>query len=106
MTDIPPKRRGFIKDSYSVYSPLERRTRKIAFLAALAEGHSIVDAAALVRVPVHTIYSWRRTDTPFRQAWVQARAQAPLHDRSYPLPPPPTAIVTLHKFDLPEDSDG
>lgn len=106
MTDTPPKNRGFIRGRY--YSPLDRRTRKIAFLAAIAEGNSVADASERVDVPAHTLFSWRRTDPPFRKAWHLARAHARLPEQNYPVPAPPPlpqAVVTLHKFELPED-DG
>ncbi len=105
MSDEQPGRRGFITSRYTYYSPQERRARKIAFLAAIAEGQPIVEAAAQVDVPVRTIFSWRRTDPPFRHAWNLARAQSNRRDLSYPVPEPPQAVVTLHKFGLPEDGN-
>lgn len=109
MTDEAPQRRGFIRGQF--YSRAERRARKIAFLAALVEGHTALDAAERVGVPFHTFYSWRRSDPPFRQAWKEAMARAAVPERDYPLPPapkpaPPKPTITVRDFDLPVDENG
>lgn len=87
MSDELPRNRGYITGNF--YSALDRRTRKIAFLAGLVEGRTVADASAIVRVPFRTMYSWRREDAAFRKAWDAARKQAQIAATSYPLPPPP-----------------
>ena len=46
-----------------------------AFLAALLEGLSVIDAAEQARVPRRTFYNWRAEDIEFRAAWHQAYEQ-------------------------------
>ena len=106
--ETPPRRRGFITGNY--YSPLDRRTKKIAFLAGLCEGRTIADASAMVRVPFRTMYSWRREDPAFRKAWDAARKQAQLAQAHYPLPPvqppeEPTPEIRVRSFAEPEARD-
>lgn len=51
-----------------------RHAKQMRFLAALAQGRSPVEAAALTGVPVPTFYTWRTKHTRFREAWNKAVA--------------------------------
>lgn len=109
MTNETPKRRGFVHGQF--YSRADRHARKMAFLNALVEGHSIIEAAERVKVPWRTLYSWRKEDHAFREAWNEARRRAADAYRTYPLPPiprpaPPKPTITVREFDEPEDERG
>lgn len=62
-----------------------RHAAQIRFLAALAGGAKPPAAAADAGVSLKTLYTWRRRNASFRQAWKKARARA----RATWFPPPP-----------------
>lgn len=59
-----------------------RHAKQTRFLAALAQGKSPAEAAALTDVPLPTFYTWRTKHSRFREAW----NKAVLHGRTPPFP--------------------
>jgi hypothetical protein len=49
-----------------------RHAKQTRFLAAVAQGRSPSEAAALAGVPLPTFYTWRHKHTRFRDAWNRA----------------------------------
>jgi hypothetical protein len=77
-----------------------RHARKTAFIAALAAGHSAIDAAQESGIGWRKAYVWRAEDAHFRAAWNRARDQ--IRFRRIPEPPlPPPICPPLHEIEVP-----
>lgn len=71
---MPPKRAP--DGAYARARPYVSERKRTAFLEGLAQGLTVVAAAAAVPVSIGHLYKERRRNPDFDQAWILAREQA------------------------------